>query len=148
MSILLSVDLGLKAGLAWFTGEGRLLRCRSAHFATRGVLKKALPSIFAEVPGLTEIVLEGGGPIADVWINYIRKQGLPYRQVSAEDWRRDTLFLRERRSGLQAKNNAERLAADLMARNGITKPQAIGNDVAEAILCGFWALCQRSSSEF
>ena len=35
---LLAIDLGMKAGLAWFGEDGRLLRCRTVHFSNRTVL--------------------------------------------------------------------------------------------------------------
>ena len=47
--VLLAVDLGLRAGLAWFNRQGRLIRCRSTHFTDRATLRRALPALWQEV---------------------------------------------------------------------------------------------------
>ena len=92
---LLAVDLGMKAGLAWFGEDGRLLRCRTVHFPNRTVLKKAMPAILDELP-LDFAVIEGGGPVAALWWKAVVKRDLPIIQTCAEAWREDILWLRER----------------------------------------------------
>ena len=77
---LLAVDLGMKAGLAWFGEDGRLLRCRTVHFPNRTVLKKAMPAILDELP-LDCAVIEGGGPVAALWKKEIVKRDLPLIQT-------------------------------------------------------------------
>ena len=137
---LLAVDVGMRAGLAWFGTDGRLLHSRSARFASRAVLRRAVPAILAERPPVRLVVLEGMGPVADIWMRSLERLGVPFEQVSAETWREAMLLRRERRSGEQAKQHAARLAAPLLAGTGHPRPEAIGDDEAEAILCGLWAV--------
>lgn len=137
---LLAVDVGMTAGLAWFSFAGRLLHSRSARFANRSVLKRALPGIFQEHPPVRFVVLEGMGQVADIWLHQVRRLDLPCQQVSAEVWRQDMLLQRERRCGQQAKLNAAKLAAPFAAQAGHLRPQSLGDDEAEAILCGLWAI--------
>ena len=70
----------------------------------------------------------------------LERLGVLFEQVSAETWREAMLLRRERRSGEQAKQHAARLAAPLLAGTGHPRPEAIGDDEAEAILCGLWAV--------
>ena len=109
-AIVLAIDVGMKAGLAWFNVEGELIRARSTRFANRTVLKKALPSIWTEQPGVTQLVLEGQGEIADIFRKSAERASIPVQQFSAEDWREEMLLPRQRRSGKQAKAHAETIA--------------------------------------
>ena len=136
---LLAVDLGMKAGLAWFGEDGRLLRCRTVHFPNRTVLKRAMPAILDELPNLTHVVIEGGGPVAALWKKEIIKRDLPFIQTCAEEWREDILWLRERRNGPQAKEHALQLAAKVLRWSNITLTSPLADDAAEAVLCGLWA---------
>ena len=70
---LLAIDVGMKAGLAWFDEHGMLIRARSTRFANRAMLKRALPSILAELPGLSVVILEGQGDIADIFRKFIQR---------------------------------------------------------------------------
>ncbi|NLG14162.1 MAG: hypothetical protein GX561_08160 [Lentisphaerae bacterium] len=140
--ILLSIDLGLKAGLAWFQDDGQLIRCRSANFPNMGTLKKAIPVILDEIKPLTHLVIEGGGTIAKHWINAAEKRSLAIMQTTAETWREQLLWQRERRTGLQAKQYALNLAYRLLKANNLRSATPISDDTAEAVLCGIWALNQ------
>ena len=136
--MLLAVDLGLRAGLAWFNRQGRLVRCRSTHFADRGTLRRALPGLWLEVPGVTELVLEGGGDLAEIWLESARRHAVATHVVTAEDWRAELLFPREQRSGAQAKAAAGRLCQKVMRWSGFTRPGQLVHDASEAVLCGLW----------
>lgn len=142
MAVLLAVDLGLRTGLAWYRDDGRLIRCRSAHFANRGMLRRALPALWQEVPDLRQVVLEGGGDLADTWRHSAERRSIAVMVVSAEQWRDDLLFKRERRSGQQAKEHAEMLAARVMDWSGMSRVGPLRHDAAEAVLCGLWAARQ------
>lgn len=148
MFVLLSIDIGMRAGLAWFTGDGKLVKCRSAHFPNRTTLKRALPTVFQEYPGLTHVVLEGMGNVADIWVKYIQKLNVTFKQVSAETWREDMLYKRDRKSGQHAKHQAEILAADILRENNIHKTSQPNDDEAEAILCGQWAVTKLRNGTF
>ena len=137
-AVLLAVDLGLRSGLAWFDRQGRLLRCRSTHFADRRTLRRSLPGLWQEVPGVTELVLEGGGDLAELWLDSARRRAITAHVVSAEAWRTVLLLPREQRSGAQAKAAAGRLCRKVMQWSGYTRPGQLVHDASEAVLCGLW----------
>ena len=64
---LLAVDLGVKTGLALFGPEGRLRWYRSQNFGTAARLRRGVQGLLASMPHLAWLVLEGGGPLADLW---------------------------------------------------------------------------------
>ena len=138
--ILLAIDVGMKAGFAWFEENGILIRARSTRFAKRMTLKRALPSILAEIEGVSEVVLEGQGEIADIFRKGIQRTSLPVLQFSAEEWREDMLLPRERRSGQQAKAVAEAMALKIAHDCGNPPKCAYDDDAAEAVLFGLWYL--------
>ena len=139
-AIVLAIDVGMKAGLAWFDADGELIRARSTRFANRTVLRKALPSIWAELPGVTQLVLEGQGEIADIFRKSAERASIPVQQFSAEDWRKDMLLPRQQRSGKQAKAHAEAIALQIARECGKPPKCAYDDDAAEAILFGLWFL--------
>ncbi|MBP5638450.1 MAG: hypothetical protein J6X55_03165 [Victivallales bacterium] len=137
-SVLLAIDVGMKAGFAWFDGKGMLIRARSTRFANRAMLKRALPSIWAEISGVNQVVLEGQGDIADIFKKSAMRVSLPVQQFSAEEWRKDMLLVRERRTGRQAKATAETLALKIARECGNSPKCVYDDDAAEAVLFGLW----------
>ena len=137
-SILLAVDLGMKAGLAWFDSHGRLLRARATHFANRTLLRQALPGIWREFPNVTHVVLEGGGPLAEIWLKSATRMGLTTTQISAEQWRAEVFTPTQRRKGQSAKAAARARAAEIARRDGCLPCQEFPTDAAEAIVFGKW----------
>ena len=137
-SKLLAVDLGMKAGFAWFDQDGRLLRARSTHFADRATLKRALPGIWREVPGVSQLVVEGGGSLADIWLKSAARQGIVTTQICAEQWRREVLTPSQRRNGQTAKAAACVKAAEIARQDGCPPCQEFLDDAAEAIVFGKW----------
>lgn len=144
-AIVLAIDVGLKAGLAWFTAEGELIRARSTRFPNRTVLKKALPAIWTEQQGVMQVVLEGQGEIADIFRKSAERASIPVQQFSAEQWREDMLLPRQQRSGKQAKANAETIAMQIARACGKPPKCAYDDDAAEAILFGLWFLTRTGS---
>ena len=138
--VLLAIDVGMKAGFAWFDENGMLIRARSTRFAKRITLKRALPSILTEIEGVTEVALEGQGEIADIFRKGIQHAALPVLHFSAEKWREDMLLPRERRSGQQAKATAEAMALKIAHECGNPPKCAYDDDAAEAVLFGLWYL--------
>ena len=141
---LLAVDLGMKAGLAWFDNDGRLLRARSTHFADRATLRRALPSIWREVPCVTCVVVEGGGSLAEIWLKSAARHGLATTQICAEQWRREVLTPSQRRNGQTAKAAACVKAAEIARQDGCPPCQEFLDDAAEAIVFGQWHACKRA----
>ena len=128
----------MKAGLAWFDATGRLLRGRSTHFANRATLRQALPGIWREIPGVTHVVLEGGGPLAEIWLKSATRTGLATTQICAEQWRAEILTPSQRRNARSAKAAACALAAEIARQDGCPPCQDFLTDAAEAIVFGKW----------
>jgi hypothetical protein len=137
---LLAIDCGLKTGLALFALPGKLLWYRSRNFGSRTRLKKAVWQILKQNAGLQQLVVEGGGPLAEIWLKAGEKRGLQVTLVQAELWRKDLLLPRQQRSGKQAKQVADDLARELIEQSGAAKPTSLRHDAAEAILVGWWAI--------
>jgi len=136
---LLAIDLGLRFGWATFGEQGRLLRYGSRHFGTRASLRKAVPQILAEHPGLQTLVIEGGGELYVPWQKEAARRGIAVRQVASEIWRNALLKPYERGSGVDAKEAAEKVAKQVIERSGAKRPTSLRHDAAEAILVGVWA---------
>ncbi len=137
---LLAIDVGLRSGLAWYAADGRLLAYRSRHFSNRAALRQAAWLILRDEPNLQWVVLEGGGPLADIWSLAARRRELQLLQLAAHDWRADLLLQREQRSGAKAKDVAGTLARRVIAWSHAPSPTSLRHDAAEAILVGIWAV--------
>ena len=140
---LLAVDLGLRTGLALYGADGRLRWYRSQNFGTTARLRRGAASLLRGLPNVTCLVLEGGGPIAEVWAKEGMRRGLKVETVDAETWRRALLWSRERRSGTEAKAHADTLARRVIDWSGASRPTSLRHDAAEAILVGLWGVLQR-----
>lgn len=140
--MLLAIDLGLRAGLALYGGDGRLVSYRSHNFGSLARLRRGAHTILGEQPGLSWLVLEGGGAIAEVWQREAERRQLQTLQISAEVWRQRLLYPREQRSGLQAKHNADELARRVIAWSGASRPTSLRHDAAEAIMVGLWGVLE------
>lgn len=138
---LLAVDLGVRTGFACFSNAPSLRWYQSANFGNAARMRKAIPAILGRWPDLAFLVIEGGGDLARPWVKEAGIRGLEVRIVSAEEWRKDILYPRQQRSGVQAKQNALTLARTVIDQLGASKPATpLQDDVAEAILCGYWAI--------
>lgn len=137
---LLAVDLGLKTGLALFTDAGRLAWYRSQNFGTTERLRRAVPAILDGTPGLSAIVIEGGGNLAVVWEREADRRGILTVKIGAEQWRQAFLFAREQRCGSDAKRHAGDAARKVIQWAGGARPTSLRHDAAEAIMAGLWGL--------
>lgn len=138
---LLAVDAGLRAGLAVYDAEGRLVEYRSTNFGSVSRLRKAVYGVVAEVPGLSHLVIEGGGGgIAAPWLKEARRRGLGLRQIDARVWREMLLVPRVRRTGVDAKEAADDLARRVIEWSDAPRPTSLRHDAAEAILIGLWGV--------
>lgn len=141
---LLAVDLGLRAGLALFGGDGRLLWARSHNFGSRERLRRGAHGILSAVEGLAAVYVEGDRSLGAVWLREAQKQGgcVMGRAVAPETWRERLLLPRERRSGEEAKAAADVLARRVFAWSGLPRPTALRHDAAEAVLIGLFGVLE------
>lgn len=138
--VLLAVDCGLKTGFALFDLQGRLIWYRSHNLGSRQRLKKAVWTILNDLEGLSQLVVEGGGDLVEIWRKTAQRRGIQVSVVQATAWRKDLLLPRQQRTGKQAKQVADDLAREIIERSGAAKPTSLRHDAAEAILVGWWKL--------
>lgn len=140
MPTLLAVDAGVRCGLAWYGGDGRLRRYHAQNFGDRRRLRRAIPNLLR---GVDQLYVEGGGTCADPWFRAAERFDIPWRGVGAEAWRATMLLQREQRSGAVAKRNADTHARAIITWSGAPKPRgALRHDAAEAIVFGLWAVLE------
>lgn len=138
---LLAVDAGLRAGLAVYGADGRLEEYRSTNFGSLSRLKRGVYGVVAAVDGLARIVVEGGGGgFAEPWLKEAARRGLEARTVDARVWREHLLRPRDRRSGVDAKEQADTLARRVIEWSGAPRPTSLRHDAAEAIAVGLWGV--------
>jgi hypothetical protein len=140
--LLLAVDLGIRTGLALYGGDGRLISYRSKNFGTAASLRRGAARVLTETPGLQWVVLEGGGPLAELWAGEATRRGLSVRRISAEEWRSRLLYPRQQRDRRHAKDSAGDLARRIIEWSGAKRPTSLRHDAAEAILIGLWAVLE------
>lgn len=138
MPSLLAVDVGIRTGLALFGPDGRVMWYRSQNFGSAARLRRAAHGLLAEQTQLQWLVLEGGGPLAEIWTREAAKRGLDILQIGAEVWRERFLYDRERRTGVDAKANAGDFARAIINWSRAPKPTSLRHDAAEAIVIGLW----------
>lgn len=139
---LLAVDVGLHTGLALFDNEGTLLWYGSQHLPSPGKLKLALRGLLDKEPRPTRLVLEGSGPLAELWLREAERRALPLLQIHAEQWRERLLYPRQQRNAQLAKQSAKKLARQVINLLGGKRPTSLRHDTAEAILIGFYGLLE------
>jgi hypothetical protein len=140
VATLLGVDLGLRMGIACYGDDGRLRWVRSQNLGSRARLKRAVATYLREPDDLRWVVVEGGGDLAVPWVREAEKLGIGVHVISAERWRRDLLYDRERRTGEQAKAHADALARAVVAWSGVGGLTSLRHDAAEAVLVGLWGV--------
>jgi len=139
MELLLSIDLGVKTGMAMYSSDGRLLWFRSRNYGNKSRLKKAIPNLLSE-DDLRYLVIEGGGPLLKMWLQEAERKNIEVFATMADDWRKDLLLSREQRSGKDAKHNAMAHAYQVIDHLADNRATSLTNDAAEAILIGLWGM--------
>lgn len=142
MPSLLAVDLGLRTGLALYGADARLSWYRSQHYANRTSLRRGVHGLLDACPEVLHLVLEGGGPIAEIWARDARRRGILVRQIAAEDWRRRFLDPRDQRGRDRSKHSADVLARRIIEWSGAPRPTSLRHDAAEAIVIGLWGVLE------
>ena len=140
MCTLLAVDIGLKTGLALYGRDGKLRWYRSQNLGAASRLRRRVYSLLGEHPDLEWLVLEGGGPLAEIWQREGDRRGIAVVQISAEDWREQMLYPRQRRDRQKAKQNADELARKVIEWSDAPRPTSLRHDAAEAVLIGLWGV--------
>ena len=102
MQFLLAVDMGVKTGLALYGNDGSLRWYRSQNFGNAARLRRGVKSILFELDDLSWVVIEGGGPLADIWQNEAQRRQIQTVQISAETWRQQLFYARDQRSSAAA----------------------------------------------
>jgi hypothetical protein len=142
MPSLLGVDLGLRTGLALFGADGRLIWYRSRNFGTSTRLRQAAHGILADLPELQWLVMEGGGPIAEIWRREASRRSVQIIQIAAEQWRERFFDPRKHRNGPQAKHTADIVARQVIEWAAAKRPTSLRHDAAEAILIGLYGVIE------
>lgn len=137
---LLAVDVGLQTGLALFAASAHLVWYRSQHLADPARLKKLVGGLLRESPRPNHLFLEGGGRLADIWKREAGPLGIVVHEVQAEDWRRRLFYPRQRGRRSLAKQEADKLARQVITACGGRQPTSLRHDAAEAILTGLYGL--------
>jgi hypothetical protein len=138
MQTLLAIDVGVKTGLALYGQDGKLRWYGSHNFGSATRLRHGVPTVLHNTPHLACLILEGGGPLADVWKREAERRQIVVRQISAEVWRAHFLYPRQQRRGTQAKAHAMEMARRVIAWSQARRPTSLRDDAAEAILIGLW----------
>ncbi len=137
---LLAVDLGLRTGLACYGHDGRLRWYRSQHFADRTTLRRGVRGVLVAESALAHLVLEGGGPIAEVWAGQATRRSVAVHLLAAEHWRAGLLRPNQYRDRQHAKRSADAMARAVILWSSLRRPTALRHDAAEAILIGLWGV--------
>lgn len=137
---LLAVDLGVRTGLALYGANGRLVWYRSHNFGSAARLKKGAPGILRSCPELDFCILEGGGPLAEIWEREALRRELSVTVIAAEVWRQHFFHPRERKDASHAKASAGQLARSIISWAGAKAPSSLRHDAAEAVCIGLWGV--------
>ncbi len=142
MQKLLAIDLGLRTGLALYTDEVRLEWYRSQNYGSLARLKRAAGGIIHNEPGLTRIVIEGGGDLAQPWIRAAGRRGIDVCLVQADTWRARLMNPSDHRGSRRAKTRAEDIAPRVIEWAKGKRPTSLRHDAAEAVLIGLWGVME------
>ena len=135
--VLLSVDLGLRSGLAYYAADGRLLTYRSTNFGSAARLKRAIPGIWR--PSLRYLVTEGDARLAHIWEQLALRRSATCRRVDALTWRRWLYSDSEMKQRGHWKDLASRYAMRIIHWSEASQPTSLRHDAAEAICIGLYA---------
>lgn len=97
-------------------------------------------AVLRDIDGLSEVVVEGGGTHADPWLREMERRRLRGVRVDAGIWREKLLLPRDRRSGVDAKEQADAVARRIIRWSDAPGPTSLRHDAAEAILIGLWGV--------
>ena len=134
---LLAIDLGLRAGIALYSGNGRLMTYRSTNFGSVSRLKRAVPGIVGT--SVKILVTEGDSRLAHIWEQYATRRGLICERVAPHSWRTQMYNLSEMRQKGHWKETADKYARRIIEWSKLSSPSSLRHDAAEAICLGMCA---------
>lgn len=132
--------MGVRTGLALYADDGRLRWYRSQNFGSAARLRRGVPSLLDAIADPAWVIVEGGGPLAEIWEREAARRHLSRRRIDAAEWRELLLHPREQRTGVQAKRHADEMARRVIEWSGAPRPTSLRHDAAEAILIGLWGV--------
>jgi hypothetical protein len=135
---LLAIDAGIKTGLALYEKITGLVWYRSHNMASISSLRKAAGHLVNSIEGLSVIVVEGGGPVAETWKKEGLRAGIQIIATDAGEWRKEMLYPREYRNSATAKQSAILLVRQIIEKSEAPSKNSPTHDAAEAILIGLW----------
>jgi hypothetical protein len=140
MEFLLSVDLGIRTGLAMFRSDGKLCWFRSQNFGSAARLRRAVPWLLNQEDDLAYVIIEGGGPLLKIWDAELNKRNLEVIKIMADDWRTELLYFREQQNRSDAKANAIVYAGRVIEKISDRRATSLDDNSAEAILIGLYGM--------
>lgn len=126
-SVLLSVDLGLRSGFAFYNSTGSLLSFRYHRFDSVETLKDSILEelkISSVSYNLNHFVLEGDAIYGGIWAEAIKEYSIERNKivkiiyVSPAEWRKRILLKKESKRGKDAKYAAREISRQIMWRSG------------------------------
>ena len=135
---LVAIDLGLRAGFAFYSGKGRLLQYRSTNFGTVTRMKRGIPGSLPS--GVSQLVTEGDTHFAELWERVAEKRGIATRRVAPHVWRHALYSPRNLRPGINLKKVAGRYATSIIDWSECSKATSLRHDAAEAICLGLYTV--------
>lgn len=137
---LLAIDLGIRAGFAWFAADGALGWFRSRNAGSVPRFRAMVRHEIHTCAALSHIYIEGGGPLATAAEKAASREVLIVQRIAAEQWRAELLPRVNLHEGRNAKTSAVRLARAVIDASALPQPKTLRHDAAEAILIGVWAV--------
>lgn len=140
MEFLLSVDLGIRTGLAMYGSDKKLYWFRSQNFGSAARLRRAIPWLLNQEEDLAYVIIEGGGPLLKIWDAELNKRNLEVIKIMADHWRSDLLYFREQQNRNDAKANAIVYAGRVIEKLSDRRATSLDDNSAEAILIGLYGM--------
>jgi hypothetical protein len=145
---VMSVDLGVKTGMAVFSAEGRLLWFGSRNYGSKNSLRSDLPRLLQQYAPLRMLVLEGGGALEEIWLREASYRHIPVTSFHAGHWRELFFGSESLMHTGRAKEKAVELARSVIVSMGEHRSTVPVHHAAEAILAGLCYLYEEGKVVF
>lgn len=142
MNTLLAIDLGIRMGWSSYSEDGSLSGFGSHNYGSARRLKKAVYPLLMQFGDLEYLIIEGGGKLTKYWSKVAHRQSIHVIQTHAHVWRESLFLQKDITHTSQMKKHAEHKARQIIEESGLSQPNTLLHDAAEAILIGFWGCIQ------